>query len=101
MNETYSGDSFFILSFKGHTTSIINCTASAVELKGHLQELQSIGDIMVTKQIDTDEVSEWLVTFTPNEGNDLRSMMNYGNFPEIAVAHKTFDISVKIETLQN
>ena len=92
----------FTLSFKGQKTSAINCTVLAIKLKEHLEEIHSIGDIIVTKDIDADKLSEWLVPFTPNTGHNLRNMINFGNLPEIKVSAKTSDmLSMEIATMQN
>lgn len=92
-----SGSPSFILLFMGLATEPIAYDTSASALKRKLEALETIGQISVAGAGEM----EWIVTFEPNNGNNVKSLRNFGDLPELVVGDYDPNIVVSIQTLND
>ena len=92
----------FSLTFMGRKTEPISWDASADILRSKLEKLATVGDILVSSEVDLITNSRhWLVTFDPYEGRSPKSTYNFGNLPSLEVSDSHASITVTIATVQN
>jgi len=87
----------FSLSFNGQVTTPIAWDADADEVKQKLDSLSTVGDIIVSLEVDevTNE-RDYTITFDPYEGKSSNSLTNFGNLPLIGISN--IDDSIIIVT---
>ena len=76
------------LSFNGQVTTPIAWDANADEVKQKLETLSTVGDIVVS--LNVDEVTnerDYTITFDPYQGKSSNSLTNFGNLPLIGVSN--------------
>ena len=92
----------FSLIFMGRKTEPISWDANAELLRSKLEKLATVGDIVVSTEVDLITNSRhWLVTFDPYEGRSPKSLFNFGNLPNLEVSESHTSIAVTIATVQN
>jgi len=94
-------DAVFSLQFLGQTTEQIPWDSDAVNLRKHMENLPTIGDVDVSLDVGSTSARAWLITFKPNEGRSKKSLRNFGDLPLIQARHVHTSISVRIEAVQN
>ena len=92
----------FELTFKGQHTEPITWDADEYDLQQQLEALSTVGDIMVTLNVDgsTNERT-WLVTFDPHEGKSSNSLSNFGDLPLIGMSNVDDGISITVESVSD
>ena len=89
----------FSLIFMGKRTDPIPWDADDIELKQKLEALSTVGDILVS--VDVDKIANrrsWRVTFNPYEGKSPNSLINFGNLSPLQASNIDRVISVAVET---
>jgi len=78
--------SLFTLSFLGYETRKIHYRATGLELESALKTLPTAGFLQVRLGSESATEIEWIVTFAPNMGSDIKNLRNFGKLPLIEAA---------------
>lgn len=91
--------STFILSFLGYETGRIYHRATSIELESALKTLPSVGYLEVNLGGESATEIEWILTFAPYMGSDIKSLRNFGALPLIEIAFCDPGLAVFVEKI--
>jgi hypothetical protein len=89
-----------VVLFRGYRTSNLTHHATSKEMKNALESLSGVGFLQVTKTTNGSQFV-WDITFTPNAGGNIKSLLNYGQLPLLHVMADDSVFDVDVSSIQS
>ena len=91
----------FTLGFRGRKTDPLPFDAATEDLLASLKQLDTVGEMVVVRDSESMTSNSWTITFTPDQGDDMASLGNFGNLPELLVQDYHDSVSAQVQTIHD